>query len=65
MKPQPQLMADLLPERLSYSQPPFSFTGVDYFGLVTVNEVIEQDLYLDTIKDTFAYLPVLLFVQFN
>ena len=29
-------MADLPPERLSYLQPPFSFTGVDYFGPVTV-----------------------------
>ena len=36
MKPQPQLMADLPPERLSYLQPAFSFTGVDYFGPVTV-----------------------------
>ena len=29
-------MADLPPERLSYLQPPFSLTGVDYFGPVTV-----------------------------
>ena len=29
-------MADLPPERLSYLQPSFSFTGVDYFGPVTV-----------------------------
>ena len=36
VKSQPQLMADLPPERLSYLQPPFSFTGVDYFGPVTV-----------------------------
>ena len=36
VKPQPQLMADLPPERLSYLQPAFWFTGVDYFGPVTV-----------------------------
>ena len=36
MKPQPQLMAYLPPEHLSYLQPLFSFTGVDYFGPVTV-----------------------------
>ena len=39
MKPQPELMADLPQERLSYLQPPFSFTGVDYFGPVTVKQV--------------------------
>ena len=33
VKSQPQLMANLPPKRL---QPPFSFTGVDYFGPVTV-----------------------------
>ena len=36
VKPQPQLMADLPLERLSCLQPTFSFTGVDYFGPVTV-----------------------------
>ena len=36
VKPQPQLIADLPPGRLSYLQPAFSFTGVDYFGPVTV-----------------------------
>ena len=36
VKPQPQVTADLPPERLSYLQPPFSLTGVDYFGPVTV-----------------------------
>ena len=29
-------MADLPLERLSYLQPPFSYTGIDYFGPVTV-----------------------------
>ena len=36
MKSQPQLMVYLPPEHLSYLQPLFSFTGVDYFGPVTV-----------------------------
>ena len=36
VKPQPQLTADLTLERLSYLQPPFSFTDIDYFGPVTV-----------------------------
>ena len=36
VKPQPQLITDLPQERLSYLQPPFSFTSVDYFGSVTV-----------------------------
>jgi len=32
MKPSPQIMSSLPQERLAVHQPPFSFTGIDYFG---------------------------------
>ena len=65
MKLQPQLMADLPPERLSYLQPQFSFTGIGCFGPATVKRGYwTRSLPGHTIKDTFTYLPVLLFMQF-
>ena len=35
-QPKPRIMSDLPPERLSAFLPPFYFTGVDYFGPLTI-----------------------------
>ena len=34
--PQPQLISDLPEDRLANNMPAFSYTGEDYFGLLTV-----------------------------
>ena len=36
-QPKPPIMSNLPPERLSSFLPPFYFTGVDYFGPLTIN----------------------------